>query len=112
MHHFNFHVLDEKMNDSVARYSQIDCQKHPEHDVFFKVICLGGVALLLDCPQSDHLYFFFFDAHWSSAFVKTANIRESYQDGTVYVYINDLTLGDNLMLMLRRKNMVLVALRT
>lgn len=23
MHHFNFHVLDEKMNNSVARYSQI-----------------------------------------------------------------------------------------
>lgn len=99
---------------------QSDCQNHPEHDVFFKVICLGGVALLLDCPQSENLYFFF-DAHWSSCMCqnskqqmnyRTGSRRESYQDGTVDVYINDLTLGDNLMLMLRRKNMVLVALRT
>lgn len=28
---------------------------------------------------------------------RTGSRRESYQDGTVDVYINDLTLGDNLM---------------
>lgn len=75
-------------------------------DVFFKVISLGGVALLLVASQSDHLYFFFFDAYWSSCMCqnskqqmnyRTGSHRGSYQDGTVDVYINDLTLADNLM---------------
>lgn len=48
---------------------------------------------------------------------RTGSRRESYQDGMVDVYINDLILGDNLMVhnpvnVEEEKNMVLVALLT